>query len=120
MDKDFNTEFSAVFSQFNPTYQAIFLATNSHNMPSDTIISRTEGQKALSIAAFEQEMTLAGLLYSQRRGNVISPTTFAAVEGGLAAVYKQAGFSDPSSLVDVAKQQLKERIDIILGHSRSK
>lgn len=95
---------------FDPTWRKIWAATNSRTNPSDNISSDTPAKKAIAIAAYTQEMSLAGLLLSQSLGRQIDPSIIDNSRKSLESIYAQAGVPEPQAARHTLETQLSERL----------
>lgn len=95
---------------YDANWRRIWAAANSHNNPSDRLPTDTHAQKSLAIAAYTQEMTLAGLLLSKTLGAQIEPAVLDTSRKALESIYAQAGLLEPQATRQAVENQLSERL----------
>lgn len=95
---------------YDPNWRKLWAATNSRANPSDQMPTDTPAKKALAIAAYTQEMTLAGLLLSQSLGQQLDPLVIDNGRKALESIYAQAGFPEPQATRQAVETQLTGRL----------
>jgi hypothetical protein len=100
----------AIRANISSDFIRIYGAANSGAMPSDSMPTRDHGEKSFAIAAFSQEMALAGLIRARLLGLSFADDVFESVRGGLLRTYTAAGFKDPAAILNLAEERLKAEI----------
>lgn len=96
--------------KLNLDFQIIFGAANSSALPSSSMPTRDRAEKSFSIAAWAQEMSLAGLLRAKELGLSVNPDLLASSENVLMEIYAAAGIENPAAAVCAAKQIIVGRM----------
>jgi hypothetical protein len=95
---------------YDANWRRIWAATNSRSNPSDQMPTDTPAKKSLAIAAYTQEMALAGLLLSQSQGTQMNPSIIDNSRKALESIYAQAGFPEPQATRKTVETQLAGRL----------
>ncbi len=96
--------------KLNLDFQIIFGAANSSNLPSSNLPTRNRAEKSFSIAAWAQEMSIAGLLRAKELGLNVSQSVINNSEAVLMEIYAAAGIESPAAAVCTAKKIMIDRM----------
>ena len=102
---------------YDPNWRRIWAATNSRTNPSDQMPTDTPAKKSIAIAAYAQEMALAGLLLSQSLGTQMDPSLIDDSRKALESIYAKSGFTEPRTTRQAFEAQLSERLFERKGHA---